>query len=346
MKRLPIALSAAIALTGAMLSAATLATAAPGGTIEDTSPAVTSMTPEVHHRQSIFSVQFDAAQAKERRFVTSVLAVKDTTDRLFLGQELSCTSPSGKTTVGIETGRNFWQGGLGKTVGSFVLRVNEKGTWTCESTVNLCEPGKCDSGQGSGTLTLDAGPGGAVSQMRVSQPLEPWSMSTRIVTRDTALKPGKSVTFSKTIATAPGATPAVVAEVSFSNCIEPTYPNVCASLPSHSIDGSATASIGMTVTQLPKTKGAACTVVKANRDQGAITRTITSAQHHATFSMEIPEVVLSTSPDCSSNVKVAVTFTALKGNGIAIEGGSNNKPMALVSVGDLDPVYQVVPVLQ
>lgn len=346
MKRLPIVLAAAVALVGAVLSVPTAATAAPDASLVDTSPSVTSMTPEVHHRQSIFSVQFESAQPKERRFVTSVLAVKDTTDRLFLGQELSCTSPSGKTTVGIETGRNFWQGGLGKTVGSFVLRVNEKGTWTCESTVNLCEPGKCESGQGSGTLTLDAGPGGAVSQMKVSQPLEPWSMSTRIVTRDTALKPGKSVTFSKTIATAPGATPAVVAEVSFSNCIEPTYPNVCASLPSHSIDGSATASIGMTVTQLPKTKGATCTVVKANRDQGAITRTITADQHHATFSMEIPEVVLSTSPSCSSNVKVAVTFTALKGNGIAIEGGSNNKPMALVSVGDLDPVYQVVPVLQ
>jgi hypothetical protein len=344
-KRVLGSLAAAIALSCAALSAPA-ATAAPEGDLEDTSPAVTSMTPEVHHRQSIFSVQFQAAQPKERRFVTSVLAVKDTTDRLFLGQELSCTSPSGVTTIGIETGRNFWQGGLGKTVGSFVLRVNEKGTWTCQSTVNLCEPGDCDSGKGSGTLTLDAGTGGAVSQMKVSQPLEPWSISTRIVTRDTALRPGKSVTFSKTIATADGATPAVVAEVSFSNCIEPTYPNVCASLPSHAINGPATASIGMTVTQVPATKGATCTVVKATRDQGAITRTISAAQHHATFSMEIPEVVLSTSPDCSSDVKVSVTFTALKGNGIAIEGGSNKKPMALVSVGDIDASYQVVPVLQ
>ena len=116
MKRVLGSLAAAIALSCAALSAPA-ATAAPEGDLEDTSPAVTSMTPEVHHRQSIFSVQFQAAQPKERRFVTSVLAVKDTTDRLFLGQELSCTSPSGKTTIGIETGRNFWQGGLGKTVG-------------------------------------------------------------------------------------------------------------------------------------------------------------------------------------------------------------------------------------
>lgn len=343
--RMLVTLAGAIALAATTLTGA-VATAAPGDALVDTSPSETSMTPQVHHRQSVFSVQFDAAQSKERRFVTSVLAVKDTTDRLFLGQELSCTSPSGKTTVGIETGRNFWQGGLGKTVGSFVLRVNEKGTWTCQSTINLCEPGNCDSGQGSGTLTLDAGPGGAVSQMKVSPPLAPWSLSTRIVTRDTALKPGKSVTFSKTVSTAPGATPAVVAEVSFSNCIEPTYPNVCASLPSHAINGSATASIGMTVTQLPKTKGASCTVVKATPEQGAITRTISADQHHATFSMEIPEITLSSSPSCTDNLKVAVTFTSIKGNGIAIEGGSNNKPMALVSVGDIDAQYQVVPVLQ
>ena len=345
MKRVLISLAAGIALTCSALGAPA-ATAAPGGAIEDTSPAVTSMTPQVHHRQSVFSVQFDSAQSKERRFVTSILAVKDTTDRLFLGQELSCTSPSGVTTIGIETGRNFWQGGLGKTVGSFVLRVNEKGTWTCQSTVNLCEPGNCDSGQGSGTLTLDAGTGGAVSQMRVSQPLTSWSKSTRIVTRDTALRPGKSVTFSKTVPVAAGATPAVVAEVSFSNCIEPTYPNVCASIPSHDINGSATASIGMTVTQLPKTKGASCTIVKATPAQGAITRTITAAQHHATFSMEVPQIALSASPDCTDNVKVSVTFKASKGNGIAIEGGSNKKPMALVSVGDIDSSYQVVPVLQ
>lgn len=345
MKHVLVSLAAVVGISCAALSAPA-ATAAPEAPLEDTSPTVTSMTPEVHHRQSIFSVQFESAQPKERRFVTSVLAVKDTTDRLFLGQELSCTSPSGKTTVGIETGRNFWQGGLGKTVGSFVLRVNEKGTWTCQSTVNLCEPGNCDSGKGSGTLTLDAGPGGALSQMKVSEPLAPWSLSTRIVTRDTALRPGKSVTFSKTVATASGATPAVVAEVSFSNCIEPTYPNVCASLPTHSIDGSATASIGMTVTQLPKVSGASCAVVKATAEQGAITRTITADQHHATFSMEIPEVVLSTSPNCTNNVKVAVTFRALKGNGIAIEGGSNKKPMALVSVGDIDEAYQIVPVLQ
>lgn len=345
MKRVLICLAAAVGLACVALSVPP-ATAAPGGAIEDTSPSATSMTPEVHHRQSVFNVQFEAAQPKERRFVTSILAVKDTTDRLFLGQELSCTSPSGKTTVGIETGRNFWQGGLGKTVGSFVLRVNEKGTWTCESTVNLCTPGNCDSGKGTGTLTLDAGPGGAVSQMKVSQPLTPWSTSTRIVTRDTALRPGKSVTFSKTVTVASGATPAVVAEVSFSNCIEPTYPNACAALPSHAIDGSATASIAMTVTQLPKSAGASCAVVKATPEQGAITRTITAAQHHATFSMEIPEVALSTSPNCSDEVKVAVTFRSLKGNGIAIEGGTSKKPMALVSVGDIDAAYQVVPVLQ
>lgn len=321
------------------------ATATEEGTVQDTSPMVVSMKPEVHHRQSVFQVQFDSAQSKERRFITSVLSVKDTTERLFLGQELSCTSPSGVTTVGIETGRNFWQGGLGRTVASFVLRVNEPGTWTCESTVNLCSPGQCDSGQGSGTLTLDVGSNNPVSVMKVSQPLDMWSKSTRLVTRDIALRPGKSVTLSKTIPVGAGSQPTVIGEFSFSNCIEPTYPNVCASLPSNDIDGSATASVDMTVTQLPSTAGAKCAVVSATRQQGAITRTISAQQHHATFSMEIPQVDLVDSPDCSNKLRVAVTFTSVRGNGIALEGGSNKKPMSLVSVGQIDGNYQVVPVL-
>lgn len=345
-KRIAAIVSIATMVAGAALGTSTLAAAAPSGAVEDTSPAFTSLTPQVHHRQSVFSLQFEATQPKERRFVTSVLAVKDATERLFLGQELSCTSPSGKTTNGIESGRNFWQDGLGKTVGSFVLRVNEKGTWTCESTINLCVPGQCDSGKSSGTLTLDAGSNSALSQMKVSPPLEPWARSARIVTRDTAIQPGKSATFSKTLTVAPGSTPTVVAEVSFSNCIEATYPDVCKSLPKRDIDGSATASISMTVTQLAKSAGTSCTMVQATAEQGAITRTISAAQHHATFSMEIPKVSLSTAPQCSSNLKVAATFTAQKGNGIAIEGGSNKKPMALVSVGNIDSTYQVVPVLQ
>lgn len=344
MRRLLIGIVALSALASTAL-AGVPATANEQQTVQDTSPLVVSMQPEVHHRQSVFQVQFNSAQGKERRFITSVLSVKDTTERLFLGQELSCTSPSGITTVGIETGRNFWQGGLGRTVASFVLRVNEAGTWTCESTVNLCSPGQCDSGKGSGTLTLDAGSNNPLSVMKVSQPLDMWSKSSRLVTRDIALRPGKSVTLSKTFPVGAGSQPTVVGEFSFSNCIEPTYPNVCASIPSHDIDGAATASVRMTVTQVPATAGATCAVVSANRQQGAITRTISAQQHHATFSMEIPQVDLVDSPGCSNNLRVAVTFTSLRGNGIALEGGSNKKPMSLVSVGQIDGTYQVVPVL-
>jgi len=332
------------AIVGAGLSAP--AGAAETGPLEDTSPTVVSMTPEVHHRQSVFEVSFEAADAKERRFITSTLAVKDTTDRLFLGQELSCTSPSGVTTIGIETGRNFWQDGLGRTVASFILRVNETGTWTCQSTVNLCEPGDCDSGKGSGTLTLDAGGSDPLSVMKVSQPLEQWSRSMRIVGKDYAVAPGRSLTLSKTIKVAAGATPAVVAEFSFSNCIEPTYPNVCAQLRSHDINGSATGSANLTVSQIASKPGTTCTVVKATPQQGGITRTITALQHHATFSMEIPEVELSTAPGCSNTLKVTATFRSIKGNGFALEGGTPKKPSSLVSVGNIDTMYQVVPVLK
>jgi hypothetical protein len=339
---LTVAATLAIAVTG--LSAP--ATASEGPTLVDTSPSAVSMTPEVHHRQSVFDVSFVAAQSKERRFITSTLAVKDTTDRLFLGQELSCTSPSGVTTIGIETGRNFWQDGLGRTVASFILRVNEAGRWTCQSTVNLCEPGNCDSGQGSGTLTLDAGGSDPLSVMKVSPPLEEWSRSMRIVGKDYAVAPGKSLTLSKTITVGAGATPAVVAEFSFSNCIEPTYPNVCARLRSHDIDGSATGSANLTVSQVASTPGTTCTVVRATPQQGGITRTITAQQHHATFSMEIPQVALSTAPGCSNTLKISATFRSIKGNGFALEGGTPKKPTSLVSVGDMDATYQVVPVLK
>ena len=343
MKRMFSTLAVGLAVTTAGLIAPSPTSAAEEGVAQDTSPTVVSLQPMTHHRQSIFEVQFDVAQAKERRFITSTLAVKDTTDRLFLGQELSCTSPSGVETVGIETGRNFWKGGLGRTVASFVLRVNEPGRWTCASTVNICAPGKCDSGTGSGTLTLDTG--SAVSVMKVSKPLDMWSTSSRLLTKDIALKPGRSATLSKTVTVGAGSTPTTVAEISFSNCIEPTYPNVCASVPSRDINGSATASVAMTVTQVPAKAGVTCAVAKATRENGAITRTISADQHHATFSLEIPQITLSTSPGCSNKLTIATTITSRKGNGIAVESGSRNKPMSLISVGAIDSTYQVVPVL-
>jgi hypothetical protein len=332
---------AVVSLFGASASVA----AAAEGTAEDTSPVSVSLTPKVHHQQSVFVVPFEAAQAKERRFITSLLTVKDTTARLFLGQELSCTSPSGATVAGIETGRNFWQDGLGATVASFVLRVNEAGQWTCTSTVNVCEPGKCSSGTGSGTLTLDADASTPLSVMKVSAPLDLWSTSTRLLSKDIALRPGKAVTLSKTVQVGKGSSPAVVAEVSFSNCIEADYPDACGSLPSRKLNGSATASISMTATQIPSTPGTTCSSAKATRGQGAVTRTISAQQHHATFSMEIPKIQMSTAPGCSNKLQISATVKSIKGNGIAVESGSRKKPMSLVSVGQIDSSYQVVPVL-
>lgn len=342
MSRIVITRIAVAGLTAIALASGSIAHAANDGTVQDTSPTVVSLQPETHHRQSVFSVEFDVARDQERRFITSLLTVKDTTDRLFLGQELSCTSPSGKSVVGMETGRNFWQSGLGSTVASFVLRANEMGRWKCESTVNLCVPGECDSGQGAGTLTLDAG--GALSAMKVSGPLELWSTSSRFIKKDQAIKPGKSVTLSKTFTVGQGTTPTVIGEFSFSNCIEPTYPTACGKLARHSINRSATASVAMKVAQVPAKAGAQCSVISATSGQGQGTRTITAAQHHATFSMEIPNISLSSSPDCKNKVTVSATFRSIKGNGIVIEGGTSKKPMSLVSIGEIDTSYQSIPV--
>ena len=342
MTRIIVTRIAVAGLTAIALTSGSIAHAANDGSVQDTSPTVVSLQPETHHRQSIFSVEFDVARDKERRFITSLLTVKDTSDRLFLGQELSCTSPSGKSVVGMETGRNFWQNGLGSTVASFVLPANEMGRWKCESTVNLCVPGKCDSGQGGGTLTLDAG--SALSTMKVSKPLELWSTSARFIKKDQAIKPGKSATYSKTFTVGQGATPTVIGEFSFSNCIEPTYPNACGKLASHSINGSATASVTMKVAQVPAKAGAQCFVTSATAGEGQGTRTISAAQHHATFSMEIPNMSLSSSPDCTNKVTVSATFRSIKGNGIVIEGGTSKKPASLVNIGEIDTSYQSIPV--
>jgi len=137
----------------------------------------------------------------------------------------------------------------------------------------------------------------------------------------------------------------VVAEVSFSNCIEADYPDACGSLPSRKLNGSATASISMTATQIPSTPGTTCSSAKATRGQGAVTRTISAQQHHATFSMEIPKIQMSTAPGCSNKLQISATVKSIKGNGIAVESGSRKKPMSLVSVGQIDSSYQVVPVL-
>lgn len=329
-------------LTAMAMATGSIAHAANDGTVQDTFTTEESFQPEKHHRQSVFSVEFDVVQAKERRFVTSLLSVKDTTDRLFLGQELSCTSPSGKTVIGMETGRNFWQSGLGSTVASFVLRANEKGRWKCESTVNICVPGECGFAKGAGTLTLYAD--SALSVMKVSRPLELWSTSARFINKDQAIKPGKSVTLSKTYTVGQGTTPTVIGEFSFSNCIEPTYPNACGNLASHDINGSATASVAMKVAQVPAKAGGECSVTSATVGQGQGARTITAAQHHATFSMMIPNITLNSSPDCTNKVTVSATFRSIKGNGIVIEGGSSQKPMSLVSIGEIDTVYQWIPV--
>ena len=342
MTRIALTRIAVAGIAAIAMASGSMAYAANDGTVEDTFPTVVALEPKTHHRQSVFSVEFDVARDKERRFITSLLTVKDTTDRLFLGQELACASPSGKAVIGMETGRNFWQDGLGSTVASFVLKANEAGRWKCESTVNLCVPGQCDSGQGSGTLTLEAG--SAVSAMKVSRPLELWSTSARFITKDQAIKPGKSLSLSKTFTVGQGATPTVIGEFSFSNCIEPTYPNACGNLSSHNINGSATASVAMKVAQVPAKAGARCSVTSATSAQGAGARTITAEQHHATFSIEIPNIALSSSPDCTNKVTVSATFRSIKGNGIVIEGGTNKKPMSLVSIGEIDTSYQSIPV--
>lgn len=308
--------------------------AATTGPLADTTPTRTVLRPQAHHQTTVFSLSFDSTAPKERRLISSQLVVTKATARIFLGQALTCTSPSGVSARGMETGRNFWPGSVGPTVASFVLPVNEAGRWTCESTVMLCDPGYCDGGPSSGSLTLGtrATSPSRYSVMTVSAPLDQWSVSAQVPSQDTAVKPGSSATFSKTFDTASGAMPAVLAEFSFTNCIEADYPAACSSMRRLDIDGSSRAAASMTITQVPKVAGAQCMTYVATRSQGAVTRTITANQHHATFAFLVPSVALSTSASCSDDVTVSVSFRQISGNGFVVEGGSKANPQSLISV--------------
>lgn len=72
MSRIVITRIAVAGLTVIAMASGSIAHAANDGTVQDTFTTVVSLQPETHHRQSVFSVEFDVARDQERRFITSL----------------------------------------------------------------------------------------------------------------------------------------------------------------------------------------------------------------------------------------------------------------------------------
>jgi hypothetical protein len=315
--------------------------------LTDLTPIATSLKPELHHKQPVFEVSFTAGPQKERRFVTSLLLIEEASNRLFLGQTIQCTAPSGKTVTGMETGRNFWPQGDGGTVASFVLNVNEPGTWKCSSVANVCEPGVCEgsSNAGSGNLVLATGSlvGPDASHMLVTAPLGQLQLTgARVPKKDVPVTPSRTMKVSKTFKIDPSESLGIAAEFSLTNCIERDYPRACRKQPSVAINGSSTISSALTIRQVPVTPGATCPVQRATQQQGAGRATVSAQQHHATWTYAVLDFPLSTDPSCSRTLTVEASFTAERGNGFVIESGNARKPESIVIIGQVPSSYQPV----
>ena len=126
---------------------------------------------------------------------------------------------------------------------------------------------------------------------------------------------------------------------SITNCIEKAYPDACAKATKPKIQGSASATITLTVVQETTTPGAECATATASPGQGAGTQKITWQQHHAVRSVYIPDFDLSEAPGCGTTVDITVTVKAGKGNAIALESGSKKKITSVVYAipGDIIP---------
>ena len=300
-------------------------------TVTERSPEVTELGITGKDRTEVFNVTFPVEQSGDTHVVRSLLVAKEVTNRLYLGQELVCTGPSGQEWTGIQTGRNVVPDEDRQVVIShFLLEADEAGDWNCISSVRVCEPGQCSTANGSGDiiLALEGETGDRLpTQFTVSAPLPEWSTNARAGEDAVIIQSGESGTMTTTFEDIPldEGPMQFVGVISLSNCIEPDYPSECRKVKTTALQEDSIVDPVFTFTQKG---GADCPVVTATEDQGAEERNITWQQHHGAFWFIVPNVELS--PDCDPTVQVDLTFTAKKGNGIVLERGTSSRPTAVV----------------
>jgi hypothetical protein len=116
----------------------------------------------------------------------------------------------------------------------------------------------------------------------------------------------------------------VGAILSITNCIEKSFPTACKRAGTTNIQGSSTVKLALTLTQQGE-QGATCATASATASTGARSSKITWQQHHAVFSIWVPDFELSTDAGCSQEVDVKLTVSAGKGNAVVVESGSKAK---------------------
>lgn len=334
---LPVVLLAA-ALPAAVpaLADSTVSPAASDPSVTDVTPLTTKLDASKRHTE-FFSASFQA-EAGEVRFVATELVVKDAKntapDELFVGVTLSCTSPSGRVTSA-EAGRNVWPAASTFTVPvGFTMQTDVAGTYKCLADVMMCDPGNCGSPTGTGVVfivTRKANPKN-YSLLYITAALPSWAQSTRVpTTGDRLLKPGQSLAMNGTFDVSGSSTPVRVGGIfSITNCIVKAYPTACKGAGKTATQGSSTVTVSLRLTQQATIAGTQCTTAKATASDGAGTSSITWQQHHAVFNIYVPDFDLSSDPGCGSQVSVAATVTAGKGNAIVVESGSKSKMTSVI----------------
>lgn len=321
---------AVLPTAGPALAAPGAAPATSSAEVLDVTPTTTTLSAKKRHTQ-FFSASFEA-EAGETRFVGTELVVLDakgtSPNELFLGVTLSCTSPSGRVTTA-EAGRNVWPAAASFTIPvAFTFATDVAGMHRCQATVMMCEPGNCNAPSGTGTVrivTQKMNPK-SYSFLYVSTSLPAWAQGDRVpASGDQLVKPGGSLPITDTFDLSQSSGPVRVGAIlSITNCIEKSFPTACKRAGKTNIQGSSTVKLALTLTQ-QGTAGAECATASASASTGANTSRITWQQHHAVFSIWVPDFELSTEAGCSQQVDVKLTVSAGKGNAVVVESGSKAK---------------------
>lgn len=323
--------AAAIVLAGLVgATPAAADTPSPGVRVTDTS--IRSINAATTPSVKVFSADITTGSVGEQRFVSGAIVTSSATARLFTGVVVSCSGPPGSTTQTAEAGRNVWQrsGRITIPVG-FVLSADVPGTWTCTTTVNVCQPGACPSGPAKGRVPLVTGATNA-SFLSVSGALPSWAADSPVPgKRDVRVQPGRTTTSTATfdLSALDDVPPLTVGAVlSVTNCIVAEFPAACGKVPSSAVRRSATAVATLTVTQAGETAGVVCaTATQSTRS------TITWQQHHAILVVGVPSLTLSEDPGCADRVTVTVTLAAGRGgNPLVLEGGTQSRTTSVAYV--------------
>lgn len=293
---------------------------------------------------SVFRVTFDSPGDGARHgLLSSLFAKDDVSDRLFVGQTLMCTSPSGKAEDVASSGENIYpDDDFFPIYTQGILTAKEAGEWTCESRVRVCEPGNCDEESGgAGSVSFRVGKPATWNDsfFYATSALPDWVDATRMGQRELLIDPGDT----GVITTEIGVNADVQQDwdlyttLSVSSCIVPAYPTECAEAAVISPQVDALVRPSVTVTQKAE-NGATCATATLGAEDGVEEQVITWEKHHINFALLIPDFTPSTDPGCLGTAIVDVRLEVVEGISVVVERGTANRPKSIVSLVPSIPI--------